>query len=174
MKLDPESASRVFHLITQSTDAPARDLRVVAAACLLGDVIYSLPPPARHSAVLQWIARRDLDIPPMEGTGFLLSNGQFANRRAAAALALRKVSGAPGLRPLANLWLVLLAVQVTLGASSVWTAKAVWATAAHLAAGGLLWITGVLASVLLARLSALSTAPARAAAGAGETAPAAA
>lgn len=89
MKLDPESASRVFHLITQSTDAPARDLRVVAAACLLGDVIYSLPPPARHSAVLQWIARRDLDIPPMEGTGFLLSNGQFANRRAAAALALR-------------------------------------------------------------------------------------
>lgn len=92
----------------------------------------------------------------------------------AAALALRKVPGAPGLRPLSNVWLVLLGVQVTLGATSVWTAKAVWATAAHLAAGGLLWIAGVLASVLLARLSALSTAPARAAARAGETAPAAA
>lgn len=92
----------------------------------------------------------------------------------AAALALRKVSGVPGLRPLATLWLALLATQVTLGATSVWTAKAVWATAAHLAVGGLLWIAGVLASVLLARLSALSTAPARAGAGAGETAPAAA
>jgi cytochrome c oxidase assembly protein subunit 15 len=92
----------------------------------------------------------------------------------AAALALRKAGDAPGLRPLASLWLFLLAAQVTLGATSVWTAKAVWATAAHLAVGGLLWIAGVLASVLLARLSALSTAPASAAAGAGETAPAAA
>ena len=92
----------------------------------------------------------------------------------AAALALRKLGAAPGLGALSSLWLVLLAVQVTLGATSVWTAKAVWATSAHLAVGGLLWIAGVLASVLLARLAALSTAPARAAAGAGETAPAAA
>jgi cytochrome c oxidase assembly protein subunit 15 len=92
----------------------------------------------------------------------------------AAALALRRIGGVPGLRRLSSLWLVLLAAQVALGATSVWTAKAVWATSAHLAVGGLLWIAGVLASVLLARLSALSTAPARAAAGAGQTAPAAA
>jgi len=89
----------------------------------------------------------------------------------AAALALRKLGVVPGLRSLSTLWLVLLAVQVTLGATSVWTGKAVPITAAHLAVGGLLWITGVLASVLLARLQALSTAPATTAAGAGETAP---
>ena len=89
----------------------------------------------------------------------------------AAALALRKLGGVPDLRSLSTLWLVLLAVQVTLGATSVWTGKAVPITAAHLAVGGLLWITGVLASVLLARLQALSTAPATTAAGAGETAP---
>jgi cytochrome c oxidase assembly protein subunit 15 len=92
----------------------------------------------------------------------------------AAALALRKLDALPGLRRLSTLWLVLLAAQVTLGATSVWTAKAVWATAAHLAVGGLLWIAGVLSAVLLARLAALSTAPASAAAGAGETAPVAA
>lgn len=90
----------------------------------------------------------------------------------AAALALRRLGGVPGLRGLSTLWLVLLAAQVALGASSVWTAKAVPVTAAHLAVGGLLWIAGVLASVLLARLRALSTAPATAAAGAGEAAPA--
>ncbi len=48
---------------------------------------------------------------------------------------------------------------MTLGATSVWTAKAVAITSAHLAVGGLLWITGVLAAVLLARLEALPTAP---------------
>ena len=90
----------------------------------------------------------------------------------AAAFALRRLGGVPGLRALAGLWLALLAAQVTLGATSVWTAKAVWATSAHLAVGGLLWIAGVLAAVLLARLAALSTAPARAGAPAGETAPA--
>lgn len=92
----------------------------------------------------------------------------------AAALALRKLDALPGLRRLSTLWLVLLAAQVTLGATSVWTAKAVWATAAHLAVGGLLWVAGVLSAVLLARLAALSTAPASAAAGADETAPVAA
>ncbi len=90
----------------------------------------------------------------------------------AAALALRKLRGVPGLGTLSTLWLVLLAVQVTLGATSVWTAKAVAITSAHLAVGGLLWITGVLAAVLLARARALSTAPATAGAPAGDAAPA--
>jgi cytochrome c oxidase assembly protein subunit 15 len=80
----------------------------------------------------------------------------------AAALALRKLRGFPALGTLSALWLVLLAAQVTLGATSVWTAKAVAITSAHLAVGGLLWITGVLAAVLLARIKALSTAPATA------------
>ena len=90
----------------------------------------------------------------------------------AAALALRGLKGVPGLGPLSTLWLFLLAVQVTLGATSVWTGKAVAVTSAHLAVGGLLWITGVLAAVLLSRLAALSGAPARAGSPAGETAPA--
>ncbi len=90
----------------------------------------------------------------------------------AAALALRKLRGVPGSGPLSTLWLVLLAAQVTLGATSVWTAKAVAITSAHLAVGGLLWITGVLAAVLLARTRVLSTAPATAGAPAGDAAPA--
>lgn len=91
----------------------------------------------------------------------------------AAALALRKLRGVPALGTLSTLWLVLLAAQVTLGATSVWTAKAVAITSAHLAVGGLLWITGVLAAVLLARLGALSTA-ASSEVPAGDAAPAAA
>ncbi|MBK9089016.1 MAG: heme A synthase [Holophagales bacterium] len=90
----------------------------------------------------------------------------------AAALAIRKLEGVPGSGPLSTLWLVLLAVQVTLGATSVWTAKAVAITSAHLAVGGLLWITGVLAAVLLARIRELSTAPAKAVVPAGDAAPA--
>jgi cytochrome c oxidase assembly protein subunit 15 len=85
----------------------------------------------------------------------------------AAALALRRLGGVPGLAMLSTLWLVLLAAQVTLGATSVWTAKAVAITSAHLAVGGLLWIAGVLAAVLLARLKALSSAPAAASAPSG-------
>ncbi|MHB1046265.1 MAG: COX15/CtaA family protein [Thermoanaerobaculia bacterium] len=80
----------------------------------------------------------------------------------AAALALRKLDVLPGLRRLSTLWLVLVSVQVALGATSVWTSKAVWATSAHLAVGGLLWIAGVLAAVLLARAAALSPEPATA------------
>lgn len=90
----------------------------------------------------------------------------------AAALALRKVRGVSGFGTLSTLWLVLVAAQVTLGATSVWTAKAVAITSAHLAVGGLLWVTGVLAAVLLARLKALTTAPATAGSPAGEAAPA--
>lgn len=92
---------------------------------------------------------------------------------AAAAISLRKMRRASSCFGLVStLWLVLAAAQVTLGATSVWTAKAVPITSAHLAVGGLLWITGVLAAVLLARLKALTTAPASAGAPAGQPAPA--
>jgi cytochrome c oxidase assembly protein subunit 15 len=85
----------------------------------------------------------------------------------AAALALRKLGRVSGLATLSTLWLVLLAAQVTLGATSVWTAKAVAITSAHLAVGGLLFIAGVLAAVLLSRLKSLSAAPATAGAPSG-------
>ncbi len=88
----------------------------------------------------------------------------------AAALSVRKFHGVSGLGTLSTLWLVLLAAQVALGATSVWTAKAVAITSAHLAVGGLLWITGVLAALLLARLKALSTTPATAGVPSGEAA----
>jgi cytochrome c oxidase assembly protein subunit 15 len=90
----------------------------------------------------------------------------------AAALALRKVRGVSSFATLSTLWLVLVAAQVTLGATSVWTAKAVAITSAHLAVGGLLWITGVLAAILLARMKTITSAPATASAPAGEAAPA--
>jgi len=88
----------------------------------------------------------------------------------AAALALRKIHGVPGVGTLSTLGLVLLAAKVTRGATSVWTAKAVAITSAHLAVGGLLWVAGVLAAVLLARLETLSTAPAAAGVPSGEAA----
>lgn len=84
----------------------------------------------------------------------------------AAALALRKLRGVRGLATLSTSWIVLVLAQVALGATSVWTGKAVPITAAHLAVGGLLWVTGVLASVLLARLHSISISTAEAPAGA--------
>jgi cytochrome c oxidase assembly protein subunit 15 len=59
-----------------------------------------------------------------------------------------------GLRPpfatIGAAWAGLVCLQAFLGASSIWSAKAVPLTVAHLAAGALCWVTGVLASVALA------------------------
>jgi len=74
------------------------DLRVVAAAVLWVDTIYALPPPARHHDVIhtlhnarQWWSEQK--IQPLNHSefeqGFLLNNGRFASRRAAAYIALR-------------------------------------------------------------------------------------
>jgi protoheme IX farnesyltransferase len=56
-------------------------------------------------------------------------------------------------------WAAGLALQVTLGTFSIWTRKAVPVTAAHLAVGGLVWVTGVLLALTLgrARAAAVST-----------------
>lgn len=86
MEFDPTSAERVQSLITLTRDAPRESLRVVAAACLLDDVIYSMPPPARHSNLLREMASKNLDGGEQ---GFILNSGQFVTRRAAAALAIR-------------------------------------------------------------------------------------
>lgn len=74
-----------------------KDLRVVAAAVLWVDTIYALPPPARHHDVIhtlhdarQWWSEQK--IQPLNHSefeqGFLLNNGRFASRRAAAHIAL--------------------------------------------------------------------------------------
>jgi cytochrome c oxidase assembly protein subunit 15 len=47
-------------------------------------------------------------------------------------------------------WAGLVCLQAFLGASSIWSAKAVPLTVAHLAVGALCWMIGVLASVALA------------------------
>ncbi|MEO8056143.1 MAG: COX15/CtaA family protein, partial [Acidobacteriota bacterium] len=47
-------------------------------------------------------------------------------------------------------WAGLVCLQAFLGASSIWSAKAVPLTVAHLAVGALCWVIGVLASVALA------------------------
>lgn len=47
-------------------------------------------------------------------------------------------------------WVGLVCLQVFLGAASIWSGKAVPLTVAHLAAGALCWVTGVLISVALA------------------------
>lgn len=68
-------------------------------------------------------------------------------------LAVRALSAAPGLPPLFGtagaFWAGLVCLQAFLGASSVWSAKAVPLTVAHLAVGALCWVTGVLLAVLL-------------------------
>ncbi|MGE5346121.1 MAG: COX15/CtaA family protein, partial [Acidithiobacillales bacterium] len=59
---------------------------------------------------------------------------------------------------LAGLWGTALAFQVTLGAFSIWTRKAVAVTTAHLAVGGLVWILGVLLALALGRARAAALA----------------
>jgi heme a synthase len=79
----------------------------------------------------------------------------FAHRLGAAvvvvlvALAARAIATVPrSLFPtLGAAWAGLVCLQAFLGASSVWSSKAVPLTVAHLAAGALCWVTGVLLAV---------------------------
>jgi cytochrome c oxidase assembly protein subunit 15 len=66
--------------------------------------------------------------------------------------AARALSAVPGpLFPAAGAgWAGLVCLQVFLGATSIWSGKAVPLTVAHLAVGALCWVTGVLLAVLLA------------------------
>jgi cytochrome c oxidase assembly protein subunit 15 len=67
-------------------------------------------------------------------------------------LAARALAALPGpLFPtLGAAWAGLVCLQAFLGASSIWSSKAVPLTVAHLGVGALCWVTGVLASVALA------------------------
>ncbi len=71
---------------------------------------------------------------------------------------------------LAGLWGTALALQLTLGAFSIWTRKAVAVTTAHLAVGGLVWVLGILLALALGRARSAALA---AAAGIASPAPAA-
>ena len=68
------------------------------------------------------------------------------------SFAARALAALPGsLFPtLGAAWTGLVCLQALLGASSIWSARAVPMTVAHLAVGALCWVTGVLASVALA------------------------
>jgi cytochrome c oxidase assembly protein subunit 15 len=84
----------------------------------------------------------------------------FAHRLMALAVVLlvfqaaRVLSALPALpslfAPAGAFWAGLVCLQAFLGASSIWSAKAVPLTVAHLATGALCWVTGVLLSVALA------------------------
>lgn len=76
----------------------------------------------------------------------------------AAALRLRREVKTAG--TLAGLWAMALALQITLGAFSIWTRKAVPVTAAHLAVGALVFVLGVLLALALGRSRAAALAAA--------------
>jgi protoheme IX farnesyltransferase len=69
---------------------------------------------------------------------------------AAIGAAWRLRERIPALGALTAVWGSILALQLTLGALSVWSKKAVPVTTAHLAVGGLLWVTAVLTALTLA------------------------
>lgn len=68
-------------------------VRVVAAAIRMGGEVISLPPPARHNDILAHMAKLQHGIyrVPAHTQGFLISDGRFADRRAA-----RKIAEAAG------------------------------------------------------------------------------
>jgi heme a synthase len=66
----------------------------------------------------------------------------------AAVRALARLSAVnPVFAGFAAAWTGLVAIQILLGALSIWSKKAPLLTAAHLAGGALCWVTGVLATV---------------------------
>lgn len=76
----------------------------------------------------------------------------------AATLRLRREVRSAG--TLAGLWAMAVALQITLGAFSIWTRKAVPVTAAHLAVGALVFVLGVLLALALGRSRAAALAAA--------------
>lgn len=60
-----------------------KNLYIVAAACLVDNVIYALPAPNRHHNIINKLKIQ----PGMDEQGFLLSDGRFVMRKAAKVLA---------------------------------------------------------------------------------------
>jgi cytochrome c oxidase assembly protein subunit 15 len=77
----------------------------------------------------------------------------------AAVRALARLSAVnPVFAGFAAAWTGLVAIQILLGALSIWSKKAPSLTAAHLAGGALCWVTGVLATVSVGACRNLSNA----------------
>jgi cytochrome c oxidase assembly protein subunit 15 len=77
----------------------------------------------------------------------------------AAVRALARLSAVnPVFAGFAAAWTGLIAIQILLGALSIWSKKAPSLTAAHLAGGALCWVTGVLATVSVGACRNLSNA----------------
>ena len=77
----------------------------------------------------------------------------------AAVRALGRLSAVnPVFAGFAAVWTGLVAIQILLGALSIWSKKAPSLTAAHLAGGALCWVTGVLATVSVGACRNLSNA----------------
>jgi hypothetical protein len=64
-----------------------KDLRVVAAAVLRDDLIYTMPPPARHHDIVHAMAKNGLAQRGSDEQGFLLNDGHFCMRKAARIVA---------------------------------------------------------------------------------------
>ena len=61
--------------------------RIVAAAVKVGDLIISVPEPERHHNVLHAMTGLGVEAVQSYAQGFLTSEGQFVNRRAALIIA---------------------------------------------------------------------------------------
>lgn len=75
-------------------DQALDQLTVMQVACKTGDLIYTMPKPARHNNIMNLAKRAGLDsqFQPDE-QGFLLSDGSFADREEAYKVA--KAAGQP-------------------------------------------------------------------------------
>lgn len=60
--------------------------RIVAAACMIGEVVASMPPPNRHGDIMRHVTGR---VVQPESQGFLTSAGRFADRQEAYRIAHR-------------------------------------------------------------------------------------
>lgn len=63
-------------------------MKVVAAAIMASGLIHTLPAPARHHNVMRDMRERGIDERPDEIQGFVLEDGSFVNRTAAARAAI--------------------------------------------------------------------------------------
>ena len=105
---------------------------------------------------VQW-----MDLPPT--TAFQIAL-QFIHRIASllifggvlwSVLRIRQAAAAnPVLRGLARTWVALVAAQIVLGASTIWTNKAADIATAHVVVGSLTLLAGSLLSIILIRMSA--------------------
>lgn len=80
----------------------------------------------------------------------------FLGVAAVAFLARKKLGGADGLTRLAWFWLALLALQIVLGAATIWWNKAADITTLHVMVGALALLVGALWWLVAARRTALT------------------